>query len=121
MIDYAEGDMAPGLGITTAAVSDGRGDRVDVATHFDPSPLLDTFDKTITFLHGLNEKVSFNVKTLEDEVSSPAKPRIPRFSCSGFLSLFERERERRYLIQQIVWTNMTSWLLAPALTPEFSV
>ena len=77
MIDYAEGDMAPGLGITTAAVSDGRGDRVDVATHFDPSPLLDTFDKTITFLHGLNEKVSFNVKTLEDEVSSPAKPRTP--------------------------------------------
>merc|ERR1719345_502139 len=81
MIDYAEGDMAPGQGApppsSTAAAgsaapsvanNNGGSAGVDVRTHFDPSPLLDTFEKTITFLHGLNEKVSVNVRTLEEDV-----------------------------------------------------
>lgn len=82
MIDFAEGDMAPGAGGAAAAggagggaaasasgkAGGGEGAAAEIQTHFDPTPLLDTFEQTITFLHEQNEKVAIKVKALEEDV-----------------------------------------------------
>lgn len=73
MVDVAEGDLPPGQGMRKTASTKGSGGDgaeagaaavADDPTSFDPSPLLDTFQRTIHFLHNLNEKVAVTVRFL---------------------------------------------------------